>query len=270
MASFAGADRASSKHAFVYLLKRGYLGALRLQVLAQAAGPGTNALLDRLPWERSWSCLDVGCGLGFVARELASRCARVTGVDCASEFIQAAQQLGGADFRQLDVAELPRLEDRFQVICARYLLSHLSEPGRTIKQMAQCLQPGGYLVLEDVDFPGHIWEPACPALDRYVQLYQECARLRGGDARLGRKLQGLVQQAGLTIDYLGVNLPLHHNGPERRVAELTLSHIGAALRQFDLISRPELAALLREIRQWRRQGGLISLAPTVQLIARAS
>ncbi|MCW5869596.1 MAG: hypothetical protein KIS61_20230, partial [Candidatus Eremiobacteraeota bacterium] len=56
-------------------------------------------------------------------------------------------------------------------------------------------------------------------------------------------------------------------GVERRVPELTLSHISSALQEFGLASRGEVASLLREIRGWRRQPGMLSLAPTYQLIA---
>jgi len=147
------------------------------------------------------------------------------------------------------------------------MCSHQTDPLQAVVGMAAQLEPGGYLVLEDVDFPAHVWHPACPALERYLELYQECARLRGGDARLGRRLWQLVEAAGLTSLYLGLNQPVHRHGPERRVPELTLSHIGGALQEFDLCGRSELAALLGEIRQWRREPGVISLAPTHQVIA---
>lgn len=251
-----------------YLLKRGYLGALRLGVLAGAAAPGTSALLDRLPWQAGWSCLDVGCGLGFVARELARRGGQVTGVDSAPQFLESARCQGGAEYHLLDVRDLHLLGQSFQLVCARYLLSHLTDPARAVAQMVDQLLPGGYLVLEDVDFPGHLWSPPCPAFDKYVELYQECARHRGGDARLGRRLSQLTEQAGLTLVYLGINQPLHRDGPEKRVPELTLSQIGGALQEFGLASRSELVSLLRELREWRRQASVLSLAPTVQVIGR--
>ncbi len=250
----------------IYLLKRGILGALRLGVLAEAAAPGTASLLDRLPWQEGWTCLDVGCGLGFVARELARRGGQVTGVDNAPEFLEAARQHGQADYHVLDVQELERLPGFYQLVSARYLLSHLADPAEAVMSMTRKLRPGGYLVLEDVDFPGHVCHPPCPALDRYLELYQECARRRGGDARLGRKLSSLLPP-DMQIRHFGMVQPLHLAGVERRVPELTLSQIGSALREFGLASRGELAGLLREIRSWRRRPGVVSLAPTYQIIA---
>lgn len=252
-----------------YLLKRGYLGALRLGVLAEAAGPGTSSLLDRLPWQPGWKCLDVGCGLGFVARELARRGGRVMGVDSSPDFLEAARARGGVEYRTGDACNLGPLDGPYDLVCARYLLSHLPEPGRVVSGLSQLLKPGGFLVLEDVDFPGHLHHPPCAAFQRYLELYQECASRRGGDARLGRKLAQLAGEAGLSLLYLGMSQPLQH-GAERRVAELTLSHIGGALQEFQLCGRSELAALLRELRAWRGQAGLVSLAPTVQVVAQKS
>ena len=251
-----------------YTLRRGNLGALRLQVLAQAAGAGTQALLDRLAWRDDWRCLDVGCGLGPVTRELARRSGGALGVDCSADFIERARGQGEADYAVLDVAGLDSLGQSFDVVYARYLLSHLRQPEVAVASLAARLPVGGRLVLEDVDFPGNLCDPPCPAFERYVELYQELVARRGGDARLGRRLWRLAAQAGLEVEFSGVHVALQRHGPEKRVAELTLAHIRAGLVEQGLATRSQVAALLVELRAFRRSHSQITLAPTFQVIAR--
>lgn len=64
----------------------------RKQVTDQAI---IDAVLDCSPR----SVLDIGCGEGWLARALAARDIKVTGVDAVPELIDAASQAGGGDFR---------------------------------------------------------------------------------------------------------------------------------------------------------------------------
>lgn len=247
-----------------YVLRRGRSGALRLEVLGRAAAPATLALLDRLPWQPHWRSLDVGCGIGLVTSELARRGESALGVDNGSEFASSER----VRFRWGDARQLDDLKETFEVVYARYLLSHLADPQEVVAGMARRLAPGGYLVLEDVDFPGHTCDPPCPAFEAYLQLYQELVRRRGGDAGVGRRLWRLASQAGLEVVYSGVSLALFREGWEKRVAELTLAHIARGLVQQGLAERARLAEWLRQLRAHRRGPSQISLAPTYQVVAK--
>lgn len=52
------------------------------------------------------SVLDVGCGEGWLARSLSSHGIAVTGIDSSVPLIEAAQALGGGDFRAVSYEEL--------------------------------------------------------------------------------------------------------------------------------------------------------------------
>jgi hypothetical protein len=179
-----------------------------------------------------------------------------------------ARQAGGADYQVLDAGHLSGLTDRYEVVYARYLLSHLADPQAMVQAMVDRLTPAGWLVLEDIDFPAHSCDPPCPAFERYVELYQALVSGRGGDARLGRRLWRLAEDCGLEVTYSGVHLPLFRGGVEKRVAELTLAHIAPGLVDQGLATRQQVAQCLRELRVYRRSGSQMSLAPTFQLIAR--
>jgi len=71
----------------------------RKQITDQAI---VDAVLDRSPH----SVLDIGCGEGWLARELAARNIDVVGVDVVPSLIEAAQRAGGGDFRAMSYADI--------------------------------------------------------------------------------------------------------------------------------------------------------------------
>ena len=85
-------------------------------------------------------------------------------------------------FRRLDTEELAE-ELVYDLVYARYLLSHLPRPQRAVEVMVRAVRPVGSLVLEDVCFPGHVCYPANAAFERYLELYQAVARAKEGGTR---------------------------------------------------------------------------------------
>lgn len=61
-----------------------------------------DAILSRLPR----SVLDIGCGEGWLVRELAARNMHVVGTDVVPKLIEEAQRSGGGDFRVLSYEEI--------------------------------------------------------------------------------------------------------------------------------------------------------------------
>lgn len=61
-----------------------------------------DAVLSRSPH----SVLDIGCGEGWLARELAARNIRTTGIDVVPELVEAARRAGGGDFHVGSYEEL--------------------------------------------------------------------------------------------------------------------------------------------------------------------
>lgn len=237
-----------------YVLATGDEGARRLRLLARAAWPSTRALLGRLDLRPGLRCLDVGCGIGMVSRELQRRTGFCLGVDREAGFLARAR---GATYRQLEAHRLEVLGERFDRVYARYLLSHQPDPQEVLRQMALVTAPGGMVAVEDVDFPGHVWDPDCPALARYVELYQAVVRRRGGNPCLGRSLGRLLRQAGLSrVRHRAV---LRLSG--RRLARLTLAQVAAPLLAEGLTTPAELEELLAELAAYR---GMVSVAPTFQ------
>lgn len=84
-----------------------------------------DAVLSRSPR----SVLDIGCGEGWLARELAARNIRTTGIDVVPELVEAARRAGGGDFHVASYEELAAGKFEMQtdvVVCNFSLLGRES------------------------------------------------------------------------------------------------------------------------------------------------
>jgi 2-polyprenyl-6-hydroxyphenyl methylase/3-demethylubiquinone-9 3-methyltransferase len=93
--------------------------------------------------------LDVGCGGGILAEAMATRGARVTGIDLSERALKVAQlhlyESGGSVDYRLIAPEQLALEapQRFDVITCMELLEHVPDPQSTVLACARMLRPGG-------------------------------------------------------------------------------------------------------------------------------
>src|SRR5690348_5312511 len=99
---------------------------------------------------RDRDVLDAGCGEGFGTVLLAETARRVTGIDYSADAVAAASaayRRPNLDFRRLDVAALPGLDLRFDVVTNFQVVEHLPEPATFLAAVRAALRPDGVLVL---------------------------------------------------------------------------------------------------------------------------
>lgn len=256
-----------------YIIQGGEEGRARLSILSQAMAPWTGGLLDRAGSWAGLSVLDAGCGGGDVSRDLAKRVGpggRVVGVDGDAVKIAAAREAGAGlanlAFHVGDATDPPG--GPFDVIYARFLLSHLTDVPTALKAFRTHLKPGGRMVIEDVDFGGHFVEPPLQAFDDYVAWYREAAWLRGADADIGPKLPRLITAAGFVdLDALAVN-PAALTGPVKQLAALTLAAVAEAVVVEKIAGRDQVEAAIAALQAAAADSSVfMSLPRVVQVIA---
>ncbi|WP_225814522.1 class I SAM-dependent methyltransferase [Streptomyces spinosus] len=106
--------------------------------------------------------LDVGCGDGTLARLLAARAWRVTGIDLSAEMIESAREQSEevenarfmeADFFEASGGELPL--GHYDLITMVAVAHHLGTE-RALARSAELLAPGGRLVVIGIAGPGSV------------------------------------------------------------------------------------------------------------------
>src|ERR687890_1640009 len=272
-----GMGMGGSSQSEEYVLRGGRAGAERLRVLNRVKWPTTEPLLRVAGLRAGMSCLDVGCGSGDVTLKMAALVGaegHVVGIDRDQSILQFACQEAERQglpvtFRRLDTEELAE-DSAYDLIFARYLLSHLPRPQRAVELMVRAVRPGGRLVLEDVFISGHICYPANAAFDRYLELYQAAASSKeGGDAAIGVRLLGMALEAGLVEVRVGLVVPTFRDGEGKQVARVTMEHIREAVVGAGLVSGHEVDNLVAELgRLADDDRTLMSIAPTFQVWGR--
>ncbi len=237
-----------------YVLRGGDQGAERLRLLAAVKWPTTKTLLERVGLRPGLRCLDVGCGVGTVTLRMAEAVlphGRVTGLDfdehCVELARAAALQLGlEVEFK---AGRASKLDDQAQydLVFGRFLLTHLAAADTALDGMVRAARPGGTVVVEDIQFTGHFSEPACPAFERYLTLYQDVVRRRGGDPNIGPRLLGMCLDAGLTDVEFEVIQPTYRHGEGKQMAAVTMEHIREAVVGAGLASHTEVSQIVAEL-----------------------
>jgi ubiquinone/menaquinone biosynthesis C-methylase UbiE len=238
-----------------YAIRGGKEGKKRLDVLARVLLPSTMQLLDRVGVTKGMKCLDIGCGGGHVALLMAGTVGsegRVIGTDTDAEILTLAKKdaekanATNVTFEQLDACACLWHEE-FDLVYARFLLSHLNEPEDCLAGMAKACLPGGTIVIEDTDFAGSFCHPICAAYDRYKKLYQELVQRKGGDSNIGPKLPAMLRRAGIQEVALNVIQPAHIYGEGKLMAPLTMTRISDALIAEGLATEDEVHQILTEL-----------------------
>jgi len=238
-----------------YVIRGGAEGRERLRLLSAVMRPHVLSLFDRLGVADGARCLDVGCGGGDVTLErarLVGPRGKVVGTDLDGIKLDIArgeareQGFGNVEFLLGDGCS-GYGSGEFDLVFARFLLTHVPDPLGVLRQMRDAARPGGILAAVDIDFSGYFCYPDCPALWKYVRLYSDAVKRRGGDANIGYRLPELF--GPLKLDDLQMNVfqPAGWTGPVKQISPLTMDYISDAVIAEGLASREEIEPIVFEL-----------------------
>lgn len=138
----------------------GWAASARAYVEFQDRGdPHRELLLDPVMLElcgdvTGQRVLDLGCGDGRFCRMLASRAARVTGIDATEHMVAVARERGGPAETYVRAAaeSLPFGDASFDVVVSYVTLVDIVEYAAAIHECARVLRAGGRLVVANLSF----------------------------------------------------------------------------------------------------------------------
>jgi len=121
-----------------------------------------------------WRVLDVGCNAGFYSFELARRGASVLGIDVDPHYLAQARWAlgemgleGRVEFRQMEVYDLARSDERFDLVWFMGVFYHLRYPLLALDLLAE--RTRRLMMFQTLTMPGEAVAPDtadCPIEDR--------------------------------------------------------------------------------------------------------
>ena len=150
--------------------------------------------------------LEVGSGLGILAANVASAAegVHVCGLERAPEQIAAAIKTPNVTYVQGDAHQLDFPDGSFDLVYARYLLEHVSDPQKVLSEMRRVVCSGGRVAACENDVTLVRLDPPCPTFEEVWQAFQQYQKSLGGDALIGRRLYRLFRSAGFSQIELSV------------------------------------------------------------------
>jgi SAM-dependent methyltransferase len=134
--------------------------------------------------------VDVGCGTGQHAVELASRGFNVIGIDYAPAMLARARNHArvrslAIEFRERDLKKgLAFAVDSLEAALCVSVMQVVDEPARLLGQLREALRPGGHVLIESV------WRLGALSCGNHLGVHD---RIINGAKKLGARFPGVVR-----------------------------------------------------------------------------
>ncbi len=219
----------------------------RLRLLEELYDPHTIRHLNTIEIFKGWNCLEVGAGAGSVAQWLCTRVGtegKVVATDINTRFLR---QLNAPNLetRQHDILKDELETGVFDLVHCRCLLMHLPEPEKAMRRMANAVRPGGWLIVEELDYgsllSADIGNPAAAVFtSAFRALFEFLRKNRVLDAYFGRQIPNLLEQ----IDYddigqEGLVMMVKGGGPEGRWGSMSLRAAARPMIDAGLLTKDQ-------------------------------
>jgi ubiquinone/menaquinone biosynthesis C-methylase UbiE len=151
-----------------------------------------------------FALLDVGCGTGNYARDVAplvGATGRVAGIDASEAMIAVARERssdrrGSIAYHVADAGDLPFGEATFDGCRTERVLQYLPDPPRAVAEMVRVTKPGGRIVATELDWDGFAIDSPGVSRDAFRRASLSFSD-NSGNGWMGRELRRVFLDAGL-------------------------------------------------------------------------
>jgi len=260
-----------------YVIRSGAEARERLELIARLFWPTTETFLAGLGALDAGRFVDVGCGIGDVTCRIGARAAHAVGIDVNAEVVDLAitraSSLGArATFHIGGLTDLASHDDVAQadVVYARCVLTHQSDPAGGLAQMVAAARPSGLVLVEDVEVAAVWSSPPSAALRRHLELYVAAAHGLGARPDFACEIAPALAALGATDIHVDVVQPVLRAREDLWAHACTMDAIAGPVLAQGLATREEVDALVSQLEDFASTPGVVATLPrVVQVSARA-
>lgn len=175
-----------------------------------------NTALSLCPITPGQRVLDLGCSIGDVSRELASRGTIVTGVDSNLDLLTIARsaKISGCEFIQQDLGTLAFEKESFDGLWCSFTAAYFSDFEKVLGNWMSFLKKDAWVCIVEMDnLLGH--EPLKPETKlRIADFYRDALSAGKYDFMAGSKAAEILKRAGFKVTQAWLkDRELSFNGP---------------------------------------------------------
>lgn len=243
--------------------------AERLQLQAQVWQPAAEAMLDAIPIQPGWLCLDLGCGAMGILAPLSQRVGssgHVTGVDADKHSLAVAQtyvhahQLTNVELLERNVLQTGLPEAAFDLVHERFVLPYISPPESLVREMLRLARPGGWLAVQEPDNTAWTFYPPDPRWDRFKAILIAAFALRG-DIDIGQRTYAMLRSLGLSDLHLrAAVVALTPQHPYMQMPLMALAALRPHILQHGLAQPDELDDLVAYVTEAAHNPEVVQLS----------
>lgn len=222
-----------------YAIAIGEEDKARLMIINEICNPFTSQFLHKCQVSAGDKILELGCGIGLVSQELAAlvgATGSVLATDISGEQLAVAKSLlsnpvpENLKFQQLSAFDLDKLNEKFDVVYVRFLLIHVPDPQKVIRQVKNVLKPGGKFIIEDCIGNHTVYSiPNSRGMDVVKHFDQLQFELQKSDDRYFSKLPNLLQEEGFNATVISTIHPKLDSPRKRKMLTGGISSLKDAL-----------------------------------------
>ena len=219
----------------------------RLRALGELSDPDTIEHLRRLGIGAGWRCLEVGAGSGSLVPWLSETVGASGSVLATDVDVQFMSDLDAPNLRVIrhDVAVDALPDGPFDLVHCRFVLEHVPSRDGVLRQLASCLAPDGWLLVEAAFVTADLTVDETLARLNRAAFLRLLPDLIGVDFTWARHLPRRLRDVGLAdVDALAVARPLRGATPSADVLKLTAERLRSPLLASGLLTGDELDSAL--------------------------
>ena len=150
--------------------------------------------------------IDCGCGPGSITLGLADavRPGEVLGIDIEPRQLEVARSAAGrrgtdnVRFEQASIYELPAHDGAFDIAVAHFVIEHVSDPPRALREMRRVLRPGGVAAIKDPYYPAFVFRPQTPEIVLFQELMARWQKHNNASTTYSADLRAHLLAAGFS------------------------------------------------------------------------
>ncbi|HEY0743352.1 MAG TPA: methyltransferase domain-containing protein [Chryseosolibacter sp.] len=221
-------------------------------------------------WPKGSTVLEAACGVGAQTRIISQKNpeVRFTSIDLSEKSLTKAMQnmeslqIKNVEFLHADVFDLPFENNQFDHVFVCFLLEHLAQPEKALKELIRVLKPGGTITVIEGDHGSTYFHPDSIEAQKAFHAQVTLQKKNGGNANIGRQLYPMLASAGFTnvkanprVVYVDDSKPELVEGFTRNTFTAMIKGIGDEAIANGIISKEEFEKGIKDLYKTAEVGG---------------